>query len=223
MSFTAPQSLIAGDGVSLDRLQPASGAAVKTMRDDLDGDLARFGKKAAAVLRQLLVDVGAPTDQPIVTLKYNDRYLNSPLVVRLALETFKELAQNRPGEPVAVELNLKPLETSDRPARWLWNDWKRANDRLDVIGLYGRRMGLSVTSREGATRHGRVLELTYANGVQATILFDQGFGAWEGEGASAPFDFHAIPMQQANALGSAHLRLKGRVGGTYFVAHLGRV
>ena len=223
VSFTAPRSLIAGDSVSLDRLQPDSGATVKTMHGDLDGDLARFGKKAAGVLRQLLGDVGAPTDQSIVTLNYNDRYLNSPLVVRLALDTFKELAQPRPGEPVAVVLHLKPLEASDRPARWLWNDWKRADDRLDVISLYGRRMGLSVTSREGATRHGRVLELTYANGAQATILFDQGFGAWEGEGASTPFDFHAVPMQQANTLASAHVKLKGRSGGTYVVAHLGQV
>src|SRR5690606_13509194 len=123
----------------------------------------------------------------------------------------------------AVVLHLEPLEASDRPARWLWNDWKRADDRLDVISLYGRRMGLSVTSREGATRHGRVLGLTYANGVQATILFDQGFGAWEGEGASTPFDFQAVPMQQANALASAHVKLKGRSGGTYVVAHLGQV
>ena len=223
VAFGSPTSLIAGDPVSLDKLQPSPGALVKAIADDLDSDLSRFGKKTADVLRTLLSEAGAPVDQRIVELSYSDRYLNSPLVVRLALETFKELARPTPGEPVSVLLHLQALKPSDRSTRSLWDDWKRGDDRLDVISLYGRRIGLAVTSREGAPRHGRVLEITYANGAKASVLFDQGFGAWGVVGAYVSFDFHAPVAQQVNALAMANPSLKGRSGGTYVVAQLGHV
>lgn len=223
VAFSNETSLITGDPIGVDKLQPAPGALVKAIGDDLDSDLSRFGKTAAQTLQTLLTSAGAPVDQPIVELSYSDRYLNSPLVARLALDTFKELARPAPGEPVAVTLHLRPVKPSDRSMRSLSDDWKRANDRLEVMSLYGRRTGLSVTSREGAPRHGRVLLITYANGVKASVLFDQGFGAWGAVGGQASFDFHASVAHQVNALAMANLTLKSRPGGTYLVAQLGHV
>lgn len=223
VAFESSTSLIAGDLVSIDQLQPPPGALVKAIDNEFDGDLARFGKKVAAVLQQLLTEAGAPIDQRIVELSYSDRYLNSPLVVRMALESFKELCRPIPGEPVSVTLHLQTLKPSDRSMRAVWDDWKRGDDRLDVISLFGRRIGLAVTSREGAPRHGRVLELTYANGAKASVLFDQGFGAWGASGSQASFDFHVGPGQQTNALGMTNVVLKSRPGGTYVVAQLGHV
>ena len=223
VGFNSETSLIAGDPVSFDKLQPAPSALVKTIGVDLDGDLSRFGKKTAEVLQAVLSDAGAPADQRIVELSYSDRYLNSPLVVRLALETFKELARPAPGEPLPVALHLQALKPSDRSMRSLWDDWKRGDDRLDVISQYGRRIGLAVTSREGAPRHGRVLAITYASGVKASVLFDQGFGAWGAVGAYVSFDFHASVAHQVNALAMANVALEARSGGTYLVAHLGQV
>lgn len=223
VAYTNSTALLVGQPVSLDRLQPPPSALVKAIDGELDGDLARFGKKAASVLQHLLAEAGAPADERIVELSYSDRYLNSPLVVRMALECFKELCRPVPGEPVSVTLHLQPLKPSDRSMRAVWDDWKRGDDRLDVISLFGRRIGLAVTSREGAPRHGRVLELTYANGAKASVLFDQGFGAWGASGSHASFEFHAAPAQQANALGMANVALKSRPGGTYVVAQLGHV
>lgn len=223
VAFTNETSLIAGDLVSLDKLQPAPSALVKSIGGDLNSDLSRFGKKTAEVLQTLLSDAGAPVDQRIVGLSYSDRYLNSPLVVRLALETFKELARPAPGEPLSITLHLQALKASDRSMRSLWDDWKRGDDRLEVISQYGRRIGLAVTSREGAARHGRVLAITYANGVKASVLFDQGFGAWGAVGRHVSFDFHAPVAHQVNALAMANVSLEARAGGTYLVAHLGQV
>lgn len=223
VAYSAQTSLVAADAVSLDRLQPPPGALVKAIDGQLDGDLTLFGKKTAAVLQQLLAEAGAPDDQRIVELSYSDRYLNSPLVTRMALDCFKELCRPIPGEPVSVTLHLQTLKPSDRSMRAVWDDWKRGGDRLDVISLFGRRIGLAVTSREGAPRHGRVLALTYANGVKASVLFDQGFGAWGAQGSQSSFDFHAPPAHQTNALGMTNVALKSRPGGTYVVAQLGHV
>ena len=223
VAFTNEAALMAGDAVSLDRLQPAPGALVRPITNDLDGDLARFGKTAANLLQTALTEAGAPVEQRIVELNYSDRYLNSPLVVRLALDTFKELVRPIPGEPVSVTLNLQVLKPNDRSSRSIWDDWRAADDRLDVIGLYGRRTGLTVTSREGTPRHGRVLTITYANGSKASVLFDQGFGSWGAVGGFQSFDFHAPVAEQVNALAKANFGLRGRAGGTYIVAQLGHV
>ncbi|WIY67961.1 DEAD/DEAH box helicase [Aquidulcibacter paucihalophilus] len=222
VAYTTETSLVGGDPVGLDRLQPSPSALVKAIDGELDGDLARFGKKFAAELQQLLAKAGTP-DQRIIELSYSDRYLNSPLVVRMALDCFKELCRPTPGEPVPVTLHLQNLKPSDRSMRAVWDDWKKGDDRLDVISLFGRRIGLAVTSREGALRHGRILELTYANGAKASVLLDQGFGAWGASGSQASFDFHAAPAQQTNALGMTNVVLKSRPGGTYVVAQLGHV
>lgn len=223
VAFTTETSLLVGEPVSLERLQPAPSALVKAIRGDLNGDLAGFGKRTAELLQTLLADAGAPVDQRIVDLNYSDRYLNSPLVVRMALETLKEFARPAAGEPVAVTLHLQPLKPGERSARALWDDWKRSDDRLDVISQYGRRIGLSVTSREGSPRHGRVLVLTYANGVKASVIFDQGFGAWGTVGGFVAFDFHAPVARQVNTLAIANVPLEGRAGGTYVAVQLGEV
>lgn len=223
VAFRNPESLLTGLSVSIDRLQPPLGATVQAITDQLNGDLARFGKRTAELLRGRLQAAGAPDDQQIIALSYSDRYLSSPLVVRLALETFKELARPEPGVPIPLTLELEPLRPSDRPMRALWDNWKRGDDRLEVISNFGRRIGLAVTTHEGSPRHGRVLSITYAGGATATILLDQGFGAWEVRGGQSSFDFRATPAQQTNALAMANTALQARSGGTYVVAHLGVV
>jgi hypothetical protein len=107
--------------------------------------------------------------------------------------------------------------------RLLWDDWKRGTDRLEVLALYGRRLGMAVTTVEGKPKHGRVLTIRFADGSGATVLFDQGFGAWDAQGSRVTYDFMASPAQQVNALGAANASLKSRPGGTYVVAQSGVV
>jgi hypothetical protein len=85
------------------------------------------------------------------------------------------------------------------------------------------RFGMAVTTVEGKPKHGRVLTIRFADGSGATVLFDQGFGAWDAQGLRVPHDFMASPAQQVNALGAANASLKSRPSGTYVVAQSGVV
>lgn len=221
VAFDTEGGLLSGEAIGLNRLQPAPGARVKAVTDQLDCGITQFGPRAGEMLRQLLIDAGAPAEQQITALAYSDRYLKSPLVVRLALEAFKALARPVLGEPLPVTLHVARLTPSDKPMRQIWDDWKRGGDRMDVAAQLGRRLGLAVTTREGDPQHGRMLEVTFAGGMRACLLLDCGFGAWEARNMRGGFDFHAPAMQQTSALGSAHFDLVGRAGGTYVVAHLG--
>lgn len=223
VSFETSHALASGEAVVIEHLTSSPGAVVRSINDDLDVGIARFGSAAASLMRSMLIEAGAPEDMRITELSYSDRYLNSPLVVRMALDTLKELGRPAPGEPLAVSLHIQTIRPTDRGSRSVWDDWKDADDRAAVISLYGRRIGLSVTSREGVPRHGRVLTVTFANGTKASVLLDQGFGAWGVDGASPRFDFGATPTQQANLLATTQAVLSARPGGTYFVAQLGQV
>jgi DEAD/DEAH box helicase domain-containing protein len=89
--FEQSSAFPTGAPIPLTRLLPAPGAAVRDIGADCDGTLRGFGSRMAALIGTALAKAGAPIQARITALTYSDRYLSSPLVVRLAIDTFAPL------------------------------------------------------------------------------------------------------------------------------------
>ena len=75
----------------------------------------------------------------------------------------------------------------------VWHDWRNAADQKAVIELFGKQRGLHVSLHQKDVPHGRYLDVDFADGNAATIVLDQGFGAWAPPGM-LPFATTSGPM-----------------------------
>jgi DEAD/DEAH box helicase domain-containing protein len=121
------------------------------------------------------------TKSPLLAIEYSDRYLNSPLPVRL----LREVLATAPGIDSSTVVKLTtadqtPSAYASSP-RLFKHDWRVQQHRDAVLkGVFDRdfpgKFGL-VTKDKRDVSHGRVLRLIYANGA-TVIHLDQGFGYW---------------------------------------------
>ena len=89
-----------------------------------------------------------------------------------------------------------------------------------MIELFGKQRGVRVSVRQKSVPHGRYLSFAFNDGSRATIVLDQGFGAWAPRRhVSVPYDFGVDPTAQARRLGNINAVLQRRgIGKTYLVA-----
>ncbi len=181
----------------MDSLKQDPGAAIVHVGSELDGPISGFGNRVARVTRMLMDKVGIDTADVITGLDYEDRYLRSPLTVKLLVEALGALAMGA-GKTVPVVIRTVPLEPREDSPRWFDSNWKREDDRAVVARLFAQTKALALEWRTGAAGHARKLTITFASGRRAQILLDQGFGPWTCRGTS--FEFRASPAEQAGQL-----------------------
>jgi hypothetical protein len=70
----------------------------------------------------------------------------------------------------------------------------------------------------GSPRHGRALRVTYSNGTQADVYFDQGFGTWR-PARRTEFEFNIQPIAQLDNLAKIDATLVSS-GKTYVVVQI---
>lgn len=86
---------------------------------------------------------------------------------------------------------------------------------------YATIKNVSLRIAQQRVANGRYMYLRFGDGRSATIVFDQGFGAWKAPmtGAAIQFDFRAPPLRQAGALAKNTATVgKSGIGPTYLVA-----
>lgn len=215
--------------LSADLLRPVaegSGDLELEIGKELNGKLKTFGRRFWDYLAR---EHGSTADlldssDPIVSLRYQDRYLFSPLAVRLLFEVVRAL-KDRVGEerwssPV-IEIETQAGKSySNRQARaprFLWDDWEDQATRIAVIealfgGIGARLQGQFNENRRQA--HARLLEVTFASGKKLRLRLDQGIAYWRisrsAEYRSKSFNFaEADAKRQALALLRADVPLVG--------------
>jgi hypothetical protein len=89
-----------------------------------------------------------------------------------------------------------------------------------VIELLGKQSGIRASVRHTDVPHGRYLNIRFADASGATIVLDQGFGAWAPpRHVSVRYDFSADVGAQAKRLTSVNAVVQRRgIGKTYIVA-----
>ncbi|MFC3174998.1 DEAD/DEAH box helicase [Novosphingobium bradum] len=186
-------------GIDPDSLLPASGTRHIELSDQLDGPLASFGERFAALLASAIRAAGGMG--PLVRASYNDRYLQSPLVVRLMADALGGLrkALGAETEPLPVTVVTNRLKPNERQPYRPDHDWQWEEDRDAVLLALLEQRGCAPELRDTGANHGRTLTLHFAGGSAARVILDQGFGPWRTPDF-ARFAFGVEASAQARAL-----------------------
>lgn len=214
------------EGVDLDSLLPVPSAQLIQIGSELDCDLATFGARASKIIIELLTKCGSWPKAGIGRLVYRDPYVTSPLIARLLIDTIMQIVSKSGSIKANLIIETRPPRSNGlRGEPWqVWHDWRAADDQKTVIELFGKQRGLHVSLLQSDVPHGRYLNFEFANGAAATLVLDQGFGAWAPpRQANVRYDFSADAALQIRQLTtmSAILQRRG-VGKTYLVATSGK-
>lgn len=197
------------------------------IQHELDGPLTGFGKRfwdlvAKHHFASNAILAGKSTD--VVSIRYHDRYLFSPLSVALLAEVIDGLRGTVGIERWAnprVEISTTNQRSSgDGVVRnVVWADWQDLNIRDEVIKSTFDYFGIeaSVLSTEkSSTQHSRLLEVVFDSGEQLSLRLDQGVSYWRAETAVGKayhtpwrFDFHQNVDTQATAIAEMKVRVEG--------------
>ena len=164
----------------------------------LNGRVASFGNAFWKLLtEEAPLTVAAIRTHKVHSVTYTDRYLLTPLALRLLFEVIRKMPESAATSLCVSTARLSRLERrrwavlhpfADDAARRAVLQALLPNARIDVRGKPDLPHARSFTFRLG-------------DGRNITILLDQGFGAWRALGAPK-HDFSAAPDRQARLLKS---------------------
>jgi hypothetical protein len=120
--FDAPAAAWVGRAVDLSRLAPPPGASFRHVGHELDGPLDGFGGRAAKMLREVLAAAGIAAEDAVAEVTYEDRYLLSPVTLRLCLDTLGKLASDSVTTAAPIPLTVRTFEVRESPMPLPWLD-----------------------------------------------------------------------------------------------------
>ncbi len=162
--------------ISLSDLLPQADARVLLIDKEMDRAMNLFGSGMAGLIRTQLTDLGFEKEAVISFIEYRDPYVRSPLVSKLLIDTAASLLKSSTNPRLKIQ--TAPPKHSFSPPRHIANDWPDERVLLSVQEEYGRLKGITVQAGMGDCGHGRFMELVFNDGRKATVILDQGFGAW---------------------------------------------
>lgn len=185
--------------VDLDSLLPVAGTRFIELGGEIDGVIAGFGQRFTARLLSPIREAGGKAR--LVRIEYSDRYLQTPLVVRLLTEALRALsdALASPDSVVPVTIVTNRLKPNDRQPFAPDHDWQWEEDRRDVMLAVMVARGLTLDLSDRGAGHGRMITLHFQDGARVRVVLDQGFGPWRTP-RYARFDFGDIASEQARKI-----------------------
>jgi hypothetical protein len=182
---------------------------------ELDGDVSSFGKRFWALIGKVepALEARLAGRSGLAKVTYADRYVRSPLLVRLVAEVVRELSRAPGGiaKDTVLEVTTSAA-AADRPSFRVFHDWREARDQEAVLdGLLfdlGTR-AIRVDDRRDKV-HMRELRLEWSDGRGFAVRLDQGFGFLRAEGSprDLSFNFDAAARSQVQALRSARFAVR---------------
>ena len=187
------------EGVKIARtsLQSSVGASVKIVSTELNGPISHFGRRAAEFITSLIAEIGLKSEV-VTSIVYEDRYLHSPLVARICIDTLSALSKAH-GSNVPITIKTRRLSESELFPRRIEHNWKIDRDREVVFREYAAGLRIALELQLGDPPHARQITITTKSGKKVYVLLDQGFGAWRPE-RYRDFDFRARAESQARQL-----------------------
>lgn len=155
--------------------------------------------------------------EPCIELRYSDRYLFSPLVVRLVMEIFRGFGD---ANTVLIVDTLRQRRDNRRPriGKTLKDDWPDIADRNVVFQrLIAQVSSASELILHQDVPHRRRLDFRTSKGG-GTIFFDQGVGSWT-SAHPVPFDPMAVTGDQLRAIEAA-FAIENGPNGTFIACRL---
>ena len=195
---------------SSDRLIALSSgnATVIRLSDRLDGWVSSFGKRFWKVLaEEAPLSIAAMQQHRVTGVAYTDRYLLTPLAIRLLFEVIK----NTPGaQTPALSVVTARLSTSEDPGWSIFHTFDNDSSRRDVLNQIFPEATIEVHPK-AELPHDRSLAIHMGDDRRVVITLDQGFGAWRAVGRQR-HNFNAPVQRQARALISSRFRVRVESG-----------
>jgi DEAD/DEAH box helicase domain-containing protein len=200
------------------RVTPTGAIAAITLATSLNGGVNDFGKRFwAEVLRRATgLQERLSSQIPIERVVYKDRYVKSPLTMRLLLEVVRALTERSGTAMATAEATLTTLEAGARPSRFephsFFHDWINATRRDEVFGIAMAAVGIRGALEElpkARAEHARELRVEWQDGAWWTMRLDEGFGFMTCDRRVA-FNFGAPERDQARALLQAQFDVRAR-------------
>lgn len=233
------EPLIAGNGLTplvlndkcilAEELRPRSaepGDREIEIHHQLDGPLQGFGRRFWAMLVErhpatetLLSD----RDKDVSRIRYQDRYLFTPLSLALLAELIVGLRDHvspeRWANPTVNIATTQQRTTGEGiPRNVVWADWADMELRDQVAARAITYLGVDVelqVAGKATTQHGRLLEIDFSSGQRLTVRLDQGVSYWraaassQGGRASLMFDFSLDPEDQGRRVAEMLVHVEG--------------
>jgi DEAD/DEAH box helicase domain-containing protein len=198
-----------------DLLRERAREAIFEIEAELDGPVEGFGARLKGMLVARSRALAEAFALPCLELRYSDRYLFSPLTVRLAAEMLAGFADA--GTSVEVATLAARKQGRAKNGRKISDDWADMAARDFVLRHLLTRISPTarLDTRDGGLPHRRRLDFRTASG-SGTIFFDQGVGSWRTEGT---FDPLAPEGEQLAAVSRPFLVVNGPAG-TFAAARL---
>ena len=174
-------------------LAQGSSRSIKLIADELDAPVIAFGTGFKALCQTVIPNPGALEPSAITRLVIQDRYIYSPLAVRLYAEICRTLAG--PDTQIEIRTRGASRQLEHRRPYHFAHDWPEISQRnvaiKRVFEAIGAGVKLDVTDD---VSHRRTIDLVGSGGRSTTIVLDQGVGAWRTP-RNVPFDFFS-PMEE---------------------------
>jgi hypothetical protein len=214
-----PLPAIAGRELTVADLRraPPGNVLELQIRNELDGPVADFGARFWRMLADAQPSLRArfKSGGALKEIHYTDRYLKSPLVVKLLGQVIFALADMEHVVNSDTQLIIRTAEIEPKPntPQRIEHDWQRDMARNKVAELFfqqdfaGR---VEVDSRHyRQLPHARELCLIWQEGTQFIVRLDQGMGYW-GTLNPVEFKFAGTPSIQAQHLTTANFAIQAR-------------
>jgi len=161
------------------------------IKSELNGRVNQFGKKLWSTIEgkyssinQKVASVG------VESIEYTDRYIQSPWSIILLGEVMRGL-----GSLDNTSFSINTLfNPKDRTGRRLHDDWDCQDEFKQVVDIWFAKgislpVKLTIHQKRANVPHRRELILTFKDGEQYSIAFDQGVGYWSHEVSRELFQF----------------------------------
>jgi hypothetical protein len=186
--------------------------AVVEITASLNGRIEDFGRAFWEILasRSHALDERLRLGKVPTSVEYVDRYLNSPLPVRLMREVLKSLLGIEAVQLIRIETaDALSCSFASSPVL-ISHDWRLVDQRNQVVTTilardFPNRAVLEVRPKRHLP-HGRCMRIRFDDG-SIVVRLDQGFGYWATMG-SIPFPFSGSLIKQADDLLRADFKVR---------------
>ncbi|MBJ6609931.1 MAG: DUF1998 domain-containing protein [Candidatus Thiothrix moscowensis] len=180
--------------------------------DELNGDLRYFGLRFWNKIREQIPIFGKlMSSSKLVTVRYSDRYLQSPSYILLLAQILGELGRE---DSYALSINTV-FKDKDRVGHLIYHDWDSSYDFEKVLSQWIKyctnvKPHLDIALETRSVPHRRILSLEFDSGETVQIRFDQGVGYWQLQciGGVHRFDFNRSSDEQVMRLKESLLKIK---------------
>lgn len=201
-----------------------------SLTNELDGGIETFGERFWNSIRarapELSLRLG--NGSRLSRVLYVDRYLRSPLTIRLLREVLAGLRAQSDlwGEETRLEVETASLARGSQRTPWaIAHDWEFEDDRKivsqRVLSIKGADPILKVADARDLA-HARELRLEWKDGASWYLRLDQGLGFWK-TARLDPFPFNRGADEQSRTLLKIKPRIQGRSAAHPSILYLGGI